>query len=160
MINSNQHLNESHTQSSSSSSDEDEDESKLDSNIPDDEKFFIRTPVETQETIQPNNMMDIFRRHPSHQIETEINSKSSEDNDLEINQFKRRQEWNTSQHNKHIQVASVAQTIEIQNGKPLVYEQKGQETNSDENANEDSDCTLADNFSFLIAKGMLKPSSL
>ncbi|CAF4539564.1 unnamed protein product [Rotaria sp. Silwood1] len=162
--NDNQRLNKSHTQSFSSSSDEDndiddEDESKIDSNIPDDERFFVHTDMEINESIQPNNMMDIFRRQTSQT--NNINNNSKEDTHLEKDQFKRRRQSDTSQHNTHIEVFSVVQTIENQNSKTLMFVKQDEEQNGEMNSNDndDDDLTLQDNFSFLIAKGMLKPAS-
>ncbi|CAF3556233.1 unnamed protein product [Rotaria sordida] len=158
----NQRLNKLHTQSISSSSDEDndiddEDESKIDANIPDDEKFFVHTDVEINESIQPNNMMDIFR-HQTFQTNN-INNNSNQDNHLEEDQFKRHQQSDTLQYNTHTEIFSIVQTIENQNCKTLTFVKQDEEQNGEMNSNNDDDLTLQDNFSFLIAKGMLKPAS-
>lgn len=150
----NQYLNKSRTQStSSSSSDEnsdmdDEDELKIDSNIPDDEKFFDHTNIETNENIQPNNMMDIFRRQSSG------NNLNDDDQISEKNQLKTRQEpilSSTPERDTNVQVSSG----EHQSRKVLTFDEENEEMNDN---NGDDDLELQDNFSFLIAKGMLKPS--
>ncbi|CAF3888458.1 unnamed protein product [Rotaria sp. Silwood2] len=162
--NDNQRLNKSHTQSFSSSPDEDsdidddEDESNIDSNIPDDERFFVHTDMEISESIQPNNMMDIFRRQTSQT--NNINNNSNEDDHLEKDQFKRRRQSDTSQHNINTEVFTVVQTIENQNSKTLTFVEQDEEQNGEMNSDDDNDdLTLQDNFSFLIAKRMLKPAS-
>jgi hypothetical protein len=148
--NENQYSNKSCTQSTSSSSEEDNDIDddeglKIDTNIPDDEKFFVQTDMETNKSIQPNNMMDIFRRQSSNPTEnTNINNNSNDDNILEKNETNASQVpilSSTPERHTHTQVLSDEQ----QNG----------EMNSDD---DDDDLALQDNFSFLIAKGMLKPS--
>jgi hypothetical protein len=156
--NENQYLNKSRTRSGSSSSEEnsdidDEEESKTDSNIPDDEKFFIQIDMETNESIQPNNMMDIFRRQSSNINETNnINNNFNDDNSLENNESKTHQEpilSSTPERNTTIQILSTEnQRHKVQD------EQQNGEMNSDD----EDDLALQDNFSFLIAKGMLKPS--
>lgn len=156
--NDNQRLNESHTRCISSSSDDDsdiEDESKIDSNIPDDEKYFIHTDTETNEVIEPNNMMDIFRRQSSNPNEICYDKNQATDCDtiLEKDLFQNSQQANESQHNLFAQILSIVHTDESQNGKTLtLIEQQTNNTNND-------DRSLHDNFSFLIAKGMLKPPS-
>jgi len=145
--NENQHLNKLDTKSVGSSSEEDhdiddEEEPKTDSSIPDDEKYFVHTDMETNESIQPNNMMDIFRRQPSNTIETNNNKNSDEENASKTCQ--KPISSSTPERNTHNQALSVAQTDEKMN-------------NDDDD--DDGDLSLEDNFSFLIAKGMLRPSS-
>jgi len=148
--NENQPLNKLHAKSVGSSSEEDndiddEEEPKTDSSIPDDEKYFVHTDMETNENIQPNNMMDIFRRQPSNTIETNNNKNSDEENASEPSESATCQKpisSSTPERNTHNQALSVAQTDEKMN-----------------NDDDDADLSLEDNFSFLIAKGMLRPSS-
>lgn len=116
--------------SSSSSEDDgemDEDQLKNDMNIPEDEEFF----VQTDENIQPNNMMDIFRRQSSNSNDEKTPKQSTPE----------RRTSNTCE------IEFVEQAIQY-NG----------EMNSEENEDDEEEVTLQDNFSFLIAKGMLKPS--
>jgi hypothetical protein len=146
--NENQPLNKLHTKSVGSSSEEDndiddEEEPKTDSSIPDDEKYFVHTDMETNENIQPNNMMDIFRRQPSNTIETNSNKNSDEENASETCQ--KPISSSTPERNTHNQALSVAEADE--------------KMNNDDDDDEDGDLSLEDNFSFLIAKGMLRPSS-
>jgi hypothetical protein len=161
----NQHLNKSRTKSIGSSSEEDsdiddEEESKTDSSIPDDEKYFVHTNMETNESIQPNNMMDIFRRQPSITIET--NNNFNEENASEENDSATRQEpisSSTPERDTHTQALFIGQTDKNESRKTLTFaEQENGEINSDDD-DDDEDLSLQDNFSFLIAKGMLKPSS-
>jgi hypothetical protein len=133
------------TQSTSSSSEEDNDIDdneglKIDTNIPDDEKFFVQIDMETNKSIQPNNMMDIFRRQSSN---TNINNNSNDDNILEKNEI------NTSQ------VPILSSTPERHINTPVL---SNEQQNGEMNSDDDDDIALQDNFSFLIAKGMLKPS--
>ena len=111
----------------SSSSDDDEhqiDDDRLE--IPEDEKFFI----ETDENLQSNNMMDIFRRQSTEE-------KTSKDTILSSTPER---PTNSSFEN---QLEFIEQEIQF---------------NGAMNNNDDEDSTLEDNFSFLIAKGMLKPA--
>jgi hypothetical protein len=143
----NQHLNKPRQQSASSSSEgnsdiDDEDEAKIDSNIPDDEKFFVHTDMEIQESVQPNNMMDIFRRQSSNPDETNTN-KSNE------------QQKPVSSSTPERNINTTLSSDESQSRKVLNFVEQNGEMNSDD---DDNDLSLQDNFSFLIAKGMLKPS--
>ncbi len=156
----NQYLHKSPTKSVSSSSDEDnnidnEEESKTDSIIPDDEKFFIHTDMETNENIQPNNMMDIFRRQSS--IINETNNNFNDDHSLEKNESHIPQEpisSSTPERNTNTQVFS----DENQTRKALTFSEQDEQQNGEINSDDDDDLALQDNFSFLIAKGMLKRS--
>jgi hypothetical protein len=167
--NENQQLNQLHTKSIGSSSEEDndiddEEEPKTDSSIPDDEKYFVHTDMETNESIQPNNMMDIFRRQPSNTIETNNNKNSDEENVSETSESATCQKpisSSTPERNTHNQALSVAQTDENESRKTLTFvghdeQLDGEMKNEDD---DDGDLSLEDNFSFLIAKGMLRPSS-
>jgi hypothetical protein len=135
--------------SSSSEEDNDIDDEHETNMIPDDEKFFVQTDMEFNENIQPNNMMDIFRR------QSERNNNSNEEINLEKNDSKIRQEpllSSTPERQINTQVLS----DENSTRKVLTFvEQENGEMNSDD---DDDDLALQDNFSFLIAKGMLKPS--
>jgi hypothetical protein len=122
LVNSTENKPRQQSASSSSEGNSDEDELKIDSNIPDDEKFFM----ETQESVQPNNMMDIFRRQSSNPNETNNEGKTQEKPAPIVSDDRK-----------------VLNLVEQNNG----------EMNSD-----DDDLSLQNNFSFLIAKGMLKPS--
>jgi hypothetical protein len=163
--NENQHLNKSPTESASSSSDEDidaddEEETKTDSNIPDDEMFFDHTDTETNENIQPNNMMDIFRRQSSNTNNN--NNNTNEDDALEENEPKIREEpisSSTPERDILTQVLSVADTDENNTRKKLRFGEEDGQQNGEVDSGDDDDLSLEDNFSFLIAKGMLKPSS-
>jgi hypothetical protein len=126
LVNSTENKPRQQSASSSSEGNSDEDELKIDSNIPDDEKFFM----ETQESVQPNNMMDIFRRQSSNPNETN-------------NEGKTQQKLATNS-------PIVSDDRKVLN----LVEQNNGEMNSDD----DDDLSLQNNFSFLIAKGMLKPS--
>ena len=163
----NQHVKKSRTKSASSSSEEDndiddEDESKIDTNIPDDEKFFVDLEMETNaNSIQPNNMMDIFRRQSSNIPETNnINNNNSneEDDSLERNESNTQEEpilSSTPERDISLPVLS----DENQSRKVLTFTGQDQQENGEMNSDDDDDdLNLQDNFSFLIAKGMLKPS--
>ncbi len=142
-------------ESTSSSSEEDNDigDEHETNMIPDDEKFFVQTDMEFNENIQPNNMMDIFRRQSSNT--NERNNNSNEEINLEKNDSKIPQEpllSSTPERQINTQVLS----DENSTRKVLTFvEQENGEMNSDD---DDDDLALQDNFSFLIAKGMLKPS--
>ncbi|CAF3626772.1 unnamed protein product [Adineta steineri] len=159
--NDNQLLNKSGAKSSSSSEDGsdiddiDDEESKIDSNIPDDEKYFVHTDMETNEYVQPNNMMDIFRR--------QLSNNTNEQNDSEKNELTTRQEpisSSTPERSPRNQFFSEVQQDENESRKILKFTEEDEQENgnmtSDDN---DNDLALQNNFSFLIAKGMLKPSS-
>lgn len=123
----------------SSSSDDDDDEHTIDdddedqSKIPDDEKFF----VETDENLQSNNMMDIFRRQSSNSTE----EKTSKDTILS----------STPERPTNISFEDHSNQLDL-------VEQGIQYNGAMNNNDGDEDSTLEDNFSFLIAKGMLKPA--
>ncbi|CAF3056053.1 unnamed protein product [Rotaria socialis] len=160
--NNNPHLNQSNTQCISSSSDDDidgddDDGLKIDSNIPDDEKYFVHTDIEIKEIIQPNNMMDIFRRQSPNSNKTNNMIKNSNgDNDLQTDLFTKCQQSNESHDIIVTHILSAGQPVEQQNCQTLTFIEHDEQENDDLNSN--SDLLLQNNFSFLIAKGMLKPS--
>lgn len=133
----------------SSSSDDDDidvddDESKSDGNIPDDEQYFVYSDSETtSNNVQSNNMMDIFRRQSS--------NPNSENNQLQpiLSSTPERDTTNISNSSQG-----------NQSRRTLDFTGQEQQTNGEINIKHDDDeeLTLQDNFSFLIAKGMLKRS--
>lgn len=130
----------SRTRSTGSSSSE-EDESKFDPNVPDDERFFVHSEMDTTETnVQRNNMMDIFRRESSLTNET-------------------------SNTRSETRVEPIRSSTPEKDTSPrvLAFTEQDQETNGEMNGDfdddDDDELSLQDNFSFLIAKGMLKPST-
>jgi len=134
----------------SSSSDDDDidvddDESKSDGNIPDDEQYFVYSDSETtSNNVQSNNMMDIFRRQSS--------NPNSENNQLQpiLSSTPERDTTNISNSSQG-----------NQSRRTLDFTEQEQQTNGEINIKHDDDdeeLTLQDNFSFLIAKGMLKRS--
>ena len=134
----------------SSSSDDDDidvddDESKSDGNIPDDEQYFVYSDSETtSNNVQSNNMMDIFRWQSS--------NPNSENNQLQpiLSSTPERDTTNISNSSQG-----------NQSRRTLDFTEQEQQTNGEINIKHDDDdeeLTLQDNFSFLIAKGMLKRS--
>ena len=119
--------------SSSEDDHDDEDQLKDDLNIPEDEEFFVQTDANTYENIQSNNMMDIFRRQSSNFNENDNPSKEN-------------LRSSTPEHR-----TSTSDDLE--------FAEEAIQYNGEMNSEEiDEEVTLQDNFSFLIAKGMLKPS--
>jgi len=102
--------------------------------------------METNESIQPNNMMDIFRRQLTNTNET---------NNINNNSNECQEPISSSTPERHIQVSS----DENHSRKVLTFTEHEEQQNGEiNNDDDDDDLTLQDNFSFLIAKGMLKPT--
>ncbi|UJR16212.1 hypothetical protein I4U23_003122 [Adineta vaga] len=132
------------TNSNSSSSDEDNDddgdELKNDFNIPDDENYFVHNDTNTNEVMQVNNMMDIFRRQSSSSSDTTENNSTTHQQPISSS---------TPEH-------PTSNSDSSGNASHRMLDFTEQENGL---MNSDDDLELQDNFSFLIAKGMLKPSS-
>ena len=119
--------------SSSEDDHDDEDQLKDDLNIPEDEEFFVQTDANTYENIQSNNMMDIFRRQSSN--------------------------FNENDHPSKENLRSSTPEHRTSTSDDLEFAEEAIQYNGEMNSEEiDEEVTLQDNFSFLIAKGMLKPS--
>ncbi|CAF3894908.1 unnamed protein product [Rotaria magnacalcarata] len=102
-------------------------------------------------------MMDIFRRQSSNSNKTNNMIKNSHgDNGLQKDLFTKCQQSNKSQDIIVTHILSAGQPVEQQNCNTLTFIERDEQENGD--LNSDSDLLLQNNFSFLIAKGMLKPS--
>ena len=155
-------MNKFRTKPISFSSDEEDDmdndeQLKVDLRIEDNDKFFDHTHVELKESIQPNNIMDVFRRQPSNPNQTNPN----QNNALERNR--------TTVVAESLKKDAATLNLPIVDNQScqttLSFEQDGKKNSTMNNDNynndddDDDDLTLQGNFSLLIAKGMLKPSS-
>ncbi|CAF1109873.1 unnamed protein product [Adineta ricciae] len=121
--------NQNRSPTSSDEGSDDDHESKHDFNISDDEKYFVDNETKPMEAVQSNNMMDIFQRQSSNSVETSSREPRS------------------------------SSTPERQTNNSNVSSDRQENGNVNSADTEDDDLELQDNFSFLIAKGMLKRSS-